>query len=170
MLINHCVYGRIGHMFGRKKDSKKIKLLIVDEMNDLQSQIAEYFIREMYGEIYDVHSAGPKFDCIDCELVSVMYQEGYEIRAERAKDFRDKKIPKKLDYIVFVEQKTYDRIKEVIPWDAPQIVYDFGRKKGFEVATDDAELAECYKKLIEEVRVWVQETFKDPENLKSLVV
>lgn len=157
-------------MFGKNKKSDKMKILLVDEFNDLQSQIAEYFIEEMYGDVYDVHSAGPKFDCIDCELVSVMYQVGYDIRPERAKDFREKKIPAKLDYIIFLEKATYDRIKSVIPWDAPHILKDFGRKKGFDKATDDAELAECYKELIEEVRVWVEETFKDPENLKSLVI
>jgi arsenate reductase len=138
-------------------------------MNDLQSQIAEYFLNEMYGDTYEVCSAGPKFDYIDCELISVMYQEGYDIRAGRAKDFREKKIPAKLDYIVFLEKATYDRIKEVIPWDAPQILFDFGRKNNFEAATDDAELAECYKELIEKVRVWVQDTFKDPEKLESMV-
>ena len=113
-------------MFRKSKDSEKVKILLVDEYNDLQSQVAEYFIREMYGDIYDVHSAGPKFDCMNCELISVMYQLGYDIRSRRSKDFRDKKIPGKLDYIVFVEKATYDRIKDVIPWDAPQILQDFG--------------------------------------------
>lgn len=154
----------------KKKSMVKTKILLVDEMNDLQSQIAEYFVLEMYGDMYDVHSAGPKFDYIDCELISVMKQVGYDIRSWRSKDFREKKIPGKLDYIIFLEKATYDRITTVIPWDAPQIMVDFGRKENFENATDDAELAECYKELIEKVRVWVEETFADPENLKSMVI
>jgi protein-tyrosine-phosphatase len=157
-------------MFKKSKGSDKVKILLVDEFNDLQSQVAEYFINEMYGDIYDVHSAGPKFDCVNCELVSVMYQIGYDIRARRAKDFRDKKIPGKLDYIIFLEKATYDRIKDVIPWDAPQILQDFGRKDNFEEATDDVELLECFKAFIEKVRVWVEETFADPEKLKSMVI
>lgn len=157
-------------MFKKDKAKAKTKILLVDEMNDLQSQIAEYFILEMYGNLYDVHSAGPRFDYIDCELISVMYQLGYDIRSWRAKDFRDKKIPGKLDYIVFLEKATYDRIKDVIPWEAPQIMYDFGRKNNFEEATDDLELYECYKEFIEKVRVWVEETFADPEKLKSMVL
>lgn len=152
-----------------KKASGKVKVMFVDEMNDLQSQIAQYFLNEMYGDMYEAYSAGPKWDCIDCELISAMYQEGYDIRAETAKDFRQKKLPGKLDYIVFLEKATYDRIKDVIPWDAPQILSDFGRKSDFD-ATDDCELFECYKKLIEKVRVWVQETFRDPAALGSLVI
>ena len=157
-------------MFRKSKGSEKVKILLVDEFNDLQSQVAEYFIKEMYGDIYDVHSAGPKFDCMNCELISVMYQLGYDIRARRSKDFRDKKIPAKLDYIIFMEKATYDRITKVIPWDAPQVLKDFGRKDNFDEATDDVELMECYKAFIEKVRAWVEETFADPENLKSMVI
>ena len=76
----------------------------------------------------------------------------------------------KLDYIIFLEKATYDRITKVIPWDAPQILEDFGRKDNFEEATDDLELAECYKAFIERVRVWVEKTFADPENLKTMVI
>lgn len=158
-------------MLGKKsKTGVKKKILLVDEYNDLQSQIAEYFVKEMYGDLYDVHSAGPKFDCVNCELISVMYQLGYDIRAERSKDFRDKKIPGKLDYIIFVEKKTYDRIKDVIPWEAPQIMEDFGRKDNFDEATDDVELYECYKALVEKVKAWVETTFADPESLKTKVI
>lgn len=157
-------------MFKRSKPTEKIKILLVDEFNDLQSQIAEYFILDMYGDMYDVHSAGPKCDCINCELISVMYQLGYDIRAWRSKDFRDEKIPGQLDYILYLEKATYDRIKDVIPWDAPQMCYDFGRKNNFEEATDDLELYECYKAFIEKVRLWVEETFADPDNLKSMVL
>lgn len=158
-------------MFKKKKfTGNKTKILLVDEMNDLQSQIAEYFINEMYGDMYDVCSAGPKSDCINCELISVMYQVGYDIRSWRSKDFNDPAIPDKYDYLVFLEKSTYDRINDIMPWTAPHIMKDFGRKDNFERATDDVELADCFKDLIEKVRVWVEETFADPENLKSLVL
>lgn len=152
------------------KKPAKLKVMFVDEMNDLQSQVAEYFLNEMYGDMYEASSAGPKWDCIDCELISSMYQLGYDIRACSAKDFKAKKLPKKIDYIVFLEKATYDRIKDIIPWESKQILKDFGRKTGFEAATDDLELYHCYSAMIEEVRKWVEETFRDPANLESLVV
>lgn len=153
-------------VFGKKDE--KVKIMFLDEMNDLQSQIAEYFAKEFYSDKYEVWSAGPKFDFIDCELISVMYQNGYDIRAWNAKDFKAKKMPQKFDYLIFLEKSTYDRIKDVVPYDAKKICFDFGRKENFESATDDRELYDCYVKLIESVRDWVKENLRDPENLGAL--
>lgn len=159
-----------GIMFRKTKIKRKIRILFIDEFNDLQSQIAEYFMKKMHNDVYDVFSAGPKCDCIDCELVSVMYQMGYDIRSMKAKDFNEKKIPCELDYVVFLEKITYDRIKNSIPWDAPKILMDFGRKDNFDKATNDIELAEYYKQFIENVRMWVEKTFTDFEKLKFMVI
>ena len=153
-----------------KKKSGKIRVLLVDEMNDLQSQIAEYFLKDMYGDLYEVQSAGPKSDYIDCELISVMYQNGYDIRRWSSKPFNRKDIMQKIDYLVFMEKATYDRIKDDVPWEGPQLLKDFGRRENFESATDDKELYDCYVKLIESVKEWVAETFRDPEKLPEMVV
>lgn len=153
-----------------KSGKDKIRILFIDEMNDLQSQIAEYFLLEKYGDLYDVRSAGPKHDIVDCDLLSVMYREGYDIRRNISKDFAVKKMPTKMDYLVFLEKETYDRIKDVVPWDAPHILKDFGRKEGFANVTDDAELYQSFKDLIEAVASWVAETFVDPGKLDDLVV
>ena len=153
-------------VFGKKDE--KVKIMFLDEMNDLQSQIAEYFAKEFYSDKYEVWSAGPKFDFIDCELISVMYQNGYDIRAWNAKDFKAKKMPQKFDYLIFLEKSTYDRIKDTVPYDAKKICFDFGRKENFESATDDRELYDCYVKLIESVKDWVKENLRDPENLETL--
>ena len=154
-------------VFGKKDE--KVKIMFLDEMNDLQSQVAEYFAKELYSDKYEIWSAGPKFDFIDCELISVMYQNGYDIRAWNAKDFKFKKMPQKFDYLIFLEKATYDRIKDVVPYDAKQICVDFGRKENFESATDDRELYDCYVKLIESVMAWVKTNLKDLANLENLV-
>ena len=154
-------------LFGKKTD--KVKIMFLDEMNDLQSQVAEYFAKEFYSDRYEIWSAGPRFDFIDCELISVMYQNGYDIRSWIAKDFKMKKMPQTFDYLIFLEKATYDRIKDVVPYDAKQICVDFGRKENFEKATDDKDLYDCYVDLIERVRDWVKENLKDPENLANLV-
>lgn len=153
-----------------KKKSSKIKILFVDERNDLQSQIAEYFMKEFYSDIYEIQSAGPTSDFIDCELVSVMYQNGYDIRRCTSKKFSRSDIMQKIDYLVFLEGATYDRLKDDVPWEGPQLLKDFGRKGNFESATDDKELYDCYLKLIESVRDWVEQTFADPEKLPGMVV
>jgi len=160
-------------MFGRKKvitkaDPDKVSVLFVDEMNDLQSQIAEHFLKEYYGDAYEVRSAGPKNDHVDCELVSVMYQNGHDIRTATSKDFNAKNmIP--YDYIVFLQKDTYDRIHGVMPFKGKHILRDFGKKEDFK-ATDDRELAACYTNLTNAVREWVRETFSSPDNLEKLVM
>ena len=156
-------------MFKRSVSKNKPRILFVDEKNDLQSQIAEYFVREMYGDMYDVYSAGPSSDCIDCELISVMYQMNYDIRSCGSKDFNCEDLPETFDMVFFLEGATYDRIAKDIPWKVPSCLKDFGRKENFDQATDDMELYECYKRLIENVRTWVDENFDDPSKLKSMV-
>ena len=154
------------HVFGKKtqkdlnKDDDRTKILFVDEKNSLQSQIAEYFLNEMYGDRYAAYSAGAKFECIDCELISVMYQNGYDVRRARAKDFRSKQIPTKFDRIIFLEKATYERIKDAVPYEAERSLTDFGNRGDFK-ATDDVELFDAYTELIERVRKWVAETFSE---------
>ena len=41
-------------VFGKKDE--KVKIMFLDEMNDLQSQVAEYFAKEFYSD---------KYECID---------------------------------------------------------------------------------------------------------
>ena len=162
-----------GNMFGKKKvirraDPNKVAVLFVDEMNDLQSQIAEYFLTEFYNDVYEVRSAGPKNDHVDCELVSVMYQNGHDIRRAVSKDFNAKNMIT-YDYIVFLQKDTYDRIRHAIPFKGKHILKDFGKREDFR-ATDDLELAACYSNLTEAVREWVRESFSSPENLEKMVI
>ena len=161
-------------MLGRKKkqeipvDSGKISVLFVDEMNDLQSQIAEYFLTGMYPDVYEVRSAGPKHDHVDCELVAVMHRNGYDMRRATSKDFNaNNMVP--YDYIVFLQKETYDRIHEIMPFTGKHILKDFGKRSDSK-ATDDRELDEWYSALTEAVKEWVKETFSSPDDLEKLVI
>ncbi len=156
-------------MFKRSVSKDRMKVLFVDERNDLQSQVAEYFVKEMFGDMYDVYSAGPTCDYVDCELISVMYQLTYDIRMGTSKDFNNKELPESFDAISYLEKATYDRIKDIVPWKTPKCLHDFGRKENFEDATDDVQSYECYKRLIESVKAWVEENFDDPAKVRSMV-
>ena len=143
-------------MFKRSAKVNRPRIVFIDEKNDLQSQIAEFFAKESIGSSYEVFSAGPSSDCVDCELISVMYQLGYDIRESTSKDFNSDMLPEGAEYAIFLEKSTYDKVKDNMPWECKVIFHDFGRKENFEEATDDRELYECYKKLIENVREWVE--------------
>jgi len=160
-------------MRGRKRSkeavSTKTAVLFIDEMNDLQSQIAEYFLTKFYGDVYEVRSAGTKKDCVDCELLSIMYQSGHDIRRTAVSKDLNARNMIDYDYIVFLQKVTYDDVHDRLTFPGKHILKDFGGRESFK-ATDDLELANCYIALIEEIGAWVEETFSSPDNLNKMVI
>jgi arsenate reductase (thioredoxin) len=152
-----------------KKKTKKVNVLFVDDANDLQSQIAEYFVNSLHGDMFEAHSAGPHKDIVDCDLISEMYQEGFDIRRAVSKDTSDEDLNKiSFDYVVFLQESTFEEIGSQVPGGAKVVVKDFGSRKDFK-ATDDAELYGCYAALVEKVRCWVEEAFSDVASLDAMV-
>ncbi|MDR3283038.1 MAG: hypothetical protein LBS92_05460 [Candidatus Methanoplasma sp.] len=153
------------------KDKKKLRVLFVDDNNDLASQIAEYYTRKLYGGIYEAYSAGPAHDMVDCDLISVMYQEGEDMRRQTSKDFRDADtLPQdeRYDFVVFLSRKAFDGWSSKTPWKGCQILKDMGSRSDFK-ATDDLELGRCYSEFAASVKKWVEDNVSDPEKLRSLI-
>lgn len=94
------------------RDKKpKTMLLFVDRTNDLSSQLAEYYTNKFFPGKYEVYSAGPEKDIIDCDLLSVMYTAGEDLRTMRSKDFFDEEhLPKgePYDYVIYTEKDVFD--------------------------------------------------------------
>lgn len=158
-------------LLNKSKEARKLRVLFVDSKNNLSSQLAEYFAKEMFPSKYEVFSAGPEHDIIDCDLLSVMYQRGIDIRNQVSKDFQDtKRLPQdaEFDIIIWTEKEIFDEIHSQSPWAGRQILADMGKRSEFE-CTDDAELAQCLSDLADRVEAWVKENMADPEKLKSLV-
>ena len=154
-----------------KKQVKKLRVLFVDEKNDLTSQIAEYFTREMFGGMYEVYSAGPKHDIVDCEMISAMYQKGEDMRRQISKDFRNQDLlpaDAVFDIVVYLDRPVFEEWSAKTPWKGRQMLCEIGSKADFN-ATDDMELANCYSELIEKVRMWVKENMGDVEKLRSMM-
>lgn len=154
-----------------KKKDTKLRVLFVDQKNDFVSQIAEYFANKLYPDVYEVYSAGPEKDFIDCELISAMYQNGEDLRRQVSKDFKDKgflREDEEYDYVVFLEKSTFDEWASKTPWKGKQILAPMRTRQEY-TATDDLELFQDYIRSMEEVRGWVKANMKDPETLKSLV-
>lgn len=156
-------------MFGKKE--KKVKVLFVEENNDLVSQLAEYFTKDLFGNKYEVYSAGPKKDMIDCELISVMYQRGEDMRRQVSKDFRDRdhlREEEDYDLVIYLQKSTFDEWAKRTPWQGKQILVEIEGKENFE-ATDDLELWNCYSELIGRVSAWVRKNMADPERLRPMI-
>jgi len=156
-------------MFGKKE--KKVRVLFIEEKNDLISQLAEYFTKKYFGSKYEAYSAGPKRDLVDCELISVMYQMGEDMRRQVSKDFKDRdylRDDEDYDIVVFLGKGVFDEWAKRTPWQGKQVLCDLGYVVDF-TATDDLELAECYSGLIDKMSVWVRENLADTEKLRSMI-
>lgn len=156
-------------MFGKKE--RKLKVLFIDEKNDQTSQLAEFFTRKFYGDRYDVYSAAPEHDLVDCEMISVMYQMGEDMRRQISKDFRDRdhlRDDEDYDIVIYLRKNIFDEWAKRTPWQGKQMVFDLGTSADFD-ATDDLELAMCYADMIEKVRGWVKENMNDADKLRTMI-
>lgn len=153
------------------KKGKKVRVLFVEQKNDYVSQIAEHFANQLYPDQYEVYSAGPEKDIIDCEMISSMYQCGEDLRRQVSKDFKDRdylREDEEYDIVVFLEKATYDEWASKTPWQGKQVLVPMRMRSEF-TATDDLELHNEYVAVMEQVRDWVKENLKDSEKLLSMV-
>jgi len=143
----------------------------VDQKNDFVSQIAEHFAREMFPGLYETYSAGPESDIVDCEMISVLYQNGEDIRRQVSKDFKDRdhlRADENYDYVIYLQKSTFDEWAARTPWQGRQILAPMRTRKEY-TATDDLELYNDYVATMEEVRSWIGQNMDDPEKLRALV-
>ncbi len=156
-------------MFNKKQT--KVRVLFVDQKNDFVSQIAEHFASTLYPDAYEVYSAGPEKEFIDCEMISALYQNGEDLRRQVSKDFKDRDFlreDEEYDFVIYMEKSTFDEWAARTPWKGKQILAPM-RTRAEYTATDDLELYNEYVKSMEEVRAWVKANMKDPETLRSLI-
>ncbi len=155
----------------KTNEMKKLRVLFIERKNDFTSQLAEYYTNSLFPDLYEAFSAGPERDIIDCDLLSVMYRRGDDLRSMVSKDLRDTRhLPEDAvyDVVVWLEKALFDEIGNESPWKGKQIILDLGTRQGLE-ATDDAELAQCMSDFADKVRAWVEQNMSDPEHLRSLV-
>ncbi len=136
--------------------AKKRKVLFVDRRNDLQSQIAEFFLEQNHGEFFESYSAAGAYDIVDCELIGTMLSLGHDIRRHFSKHF-DAVAGMEFDYLVVLDDLDDDALARA-PKHDKLIKRPFSGRESFQ-ATDDQELDECYRTLINDVQAWVEATF-----------
>lgn len=151
-------------------DKNRMTVLFVDINNDLQSQIAEYYAKKMYPKTYQVFSAGPRPDTVDCDLIITMYKHDEDIRRHRSKDYTSEFMPEEdsYDIVIYTHRSVFDEYAADSKWKGRQILADMGAREDFK-ATDDQELEEEMWEMAMRIKDWVKENMKDPEHLKSLI-
>ena len=125
---------------------------------------------KLFPNLYEVYSAGPEKDFIDCEMISVLYQNGEDLRRQVSKDFKDRDYLREdedYDVVVYMERSTFDEWAPRTPWQGRQVLAPM-RTRAEYGATDDAELYDEYVRSMNEVKVWIEANMADPEALKAM--
>lgn len=159
-------------MFKKKESKPKVRVLFVEQKNDFASQMAEYFARQLYDDSYELYSAGPEKDIMDCDMISSMYDSGEDIRRQISKDFKDRDFLREdedYDFVIYMDKPTFDEWSGRTPWKGKQILAQVKQRSEF-TATDDLELFHEYVASMNEVKEWVRVHLEDPESLKNMVV
>jgi arsenate reductase len=139
------------------KEDKKERVLFICTHNSARSQMAEDLLRSLYGDIYDVYSAGNEPSSIRAEAVNVMREIGIDIGNQHSKDVNEF-TGMDFEYIVTV----CDYAKDTCPF------FPGGKNyihKGFEDPSgfkgNKSERLSKFREIRDEIKEWIQRKFGD---------
>ena len=139
----------------KRSNKKKQKVLFICTHNSARSQMAEGLLRALYGDQYDVYSAGTQPTKVNPYAVKVMSEIGIDISNHRSKNVREF-FGMKFDYVVTV----CDHARETCPF------FPGGKKylhKGFLDPSNfkgtDEEKLRMFRRVRDEIRDWIIKTF-----------
>jgi arsenate reductase (thioredoxin) len=140
-------------------DDQKLKILFLCTGNSCRSQMAEGWTRHLKSDNIDVVSAGVLTQIVDPRAVAVMKEAGVDISGHRSKhvqEFQDKQ----MDVVITL----CDHAKETCPYfplagkkvhqgfeDPPALAKEVKKRGG-----DETEQLDCYRKIRDEIRTFVQ--------------
>jgi len=134
----------------------KEKVLIICNHNSARSQIAEGLLKSLYGEHYDIYSAGSEPTIVNPYAIKVLAENGVDISKNRSKSLKEFE-GLEFDYVVtvcggdsqacpfFIGGKTY--LHE--PFEDPA-----------EVVSTDNEKTDAFRRTRDEIKGWIDKTFK----------
>ena len=145
------------------KNLTRRKILFICTRNSARSHMAEGFVNALYSDRYLAFSAGTEPSTVSPYAVRVMLEIGIDISDHRSKSV-DQFIDQDLDYVVTV----CDYAKEACPF------FPGGRKalhKGFQdpasVAGTDEENLDVFRRVRDEIRDWIENTFGREDGLSQ---
>jgi arsenate reductase len=135
----------------------KEKVLIICNHNSARSQIAEGLLKSLYGEYYDVYSAGSDPTTVNPYAIKVLAEIGVDISKNRSKSLKEFD-GLEFDYVVtvcggsgeacpvFLGGKIY--LHE--PFEDPASV------KG-----NEEDIIIIFRRIRDEIKVWIEKNFKN---------
>jgi len=158
----------------------KLKVLFLCEHNSARSQMAEGLLRYLYGEKYEVFSAGSNPTKVNPFAIKVMAEIGIDISKQTSKsieEFRNKEI----DLVVSVCRSSAklmcslcsspivmgrpEIIKMTIPGAKHYLHHGFNDPS--EVDGNDEEKTMAFRRTRDDIKQWIIDDFADPKTVSS---
>ncbi len=136
-----------------KKNNKK-KVLFICTHNSARSQMAEGLLKILFGDYYDVHSAGTAPSSINPNAIQVMKEIGIDVSSQRSKNVSEF-IDVQFDYVITV----CDFAKESCPFFPGGIIIHKGFKDPAQADGSQEDILREFRKSRDEIKYWLTEAF-----------
>ncbi|MEQ8236111.1 MAG: arsenate reductase ArsC [Syntrophomonadaceae bacterium] len=133
--------------------ANKIRVLFICNQNSGRSQLAEALLRMLYGDRYEVYSAGVVPSQVNPYAIRVMEELGVDMSGHRAKNI-DEYRDMEFDYVVTV----CDAAKETCPYFPGRRVIHHSFSGAATTGTDK-EILLSFAKVRDEIRTWLVQEF-----------
>ncbi|HPT70151.1 MAG TPA: arsenate reductase ArsC [Syntrophomonas sp.] len=137
----------------------KQKILFICTQNSARSQMAEGLLRSMYGDRFEVFSAGTNPFRVNPFAIAAMKNAGIDIRSHRSKSI-DEFIHQDIDYAITV----CDSAKETCPYfpNAKVLLHHSFSDPAAATGSEEEILAE-FQRVRDEIRMWLVKEFGEGE-------
>jgi arsenate reductase len=137
----------------------KKRVLFICTHNSARSQMAEGFMRALYGNLYDAYSAGTHPSAVNPYAIKVMNEIGIDISMQHSKSV-DEFVGMEFDYVATV----CDKARQVCPFFPGAKTYVH---KGFEDPAEfrgtEAQIMATFRRLRDEIKDWIEKTFGEKD-------
>lgn len=135
-------------------EQRKQKVLFICNQNSGRSQMAEALLRMLYGDRYEVFSAGVVPSLVNPYTIKSLEQLGVDMSAHYAKSINEFK-DIEFDYVITV----CDKAKETCPFFHGKQVIHHSFSSASTEGTEDQILA-SFGQVRDEIRGWLKTTFE----------
>jgi arsenate reductase len=158
----------------------KMKVLFLCEHNSARSQMAEGLLRRVYGDKYEVFSAGSNPTRVNPFAVKVMAEIGIDISQQTSKsieEFRNKEIDLVVSVCKSSAKLTCSLCSSPIVMGRPEIInmtipgtkhyLHHGFEDPSEVEGNDEEKLNAFRRIRDNIKQWIIDSFADPKAVNS---
>jgi len=134
----------------------KKSILFLSSYNSVRSQIAEGFMRQIFGDRYDISSAGVASGGVSPHAIGVMKEIGIDISCQRSKSINELK-GRTFDVVVTLCDHGKEACIHYLPKGDRVLHHNFPHPN--EVGLPEEEIMEEFRELREQINTWLVQQF-----------